>query len=175
MIIYQTSCSLALIYKKWINKSIKRLVQVWCWTWLVQGWNVVACCIYITQTNGCNSWQTNAPNQIITSQNFAILFSLWLRFGTENGSDGLVKDILQSLLCQCRTLQVFDGIDFSGHGQALGVGDGTEFFVSQLLDGFSVFPEIQLGSHKYDGSVGTVVTHFWIPLKQNNRNRLTRK
>lgn len=52
-----------------------------------------------------------------------------------------------------------------GHGQALGVGDGGEFLLLQLLDGVLVVSQIQLGAHQDDGGVGAVVSHLWVPLR----------
>lgn len=59
--------------------------------------------------------------------------------------------------------------DFFGHGQSLGVRDGGEFLLPQLLYGFFVIPQIQLGAHQDDGSVGTVMSHLRIPLRRHQQ------
>lgn len=56
--------------------------------------------------------------------------------------------------------------DFFGHGQSLGVRDGGELLLPQLLCGLLVISQIQLGAHQDDGSVGTVVSHLRIPLQE---------
>lgn len=56
--------------------------------------------------------------------------------------------------------------DLLGHGQSLGVRDGRQLLLPQLLDGLFLIPQIQLGPHQDDGSVGTVVPHLWIPLQE---------
>ena len=54
--------------------------------------------------------------------------------------------------------------DLFGHGQALGVGDGGQLLLLQLLNGVLVIPQVQLGAHQDDGCVGAVVTHLRVPL-----------
>lgn len=54
--------------------------------------------------------------------------------------------------------------DLSGHGETLRISDGGQLFVPQALDGVLIVPQIQFGSHQNDGCVGTVMTHFRIPL-----------
>ena len=34
-----------------------------------------------------------------------------------------------------------------GHGQALGVGDGVQLLLLQLLNGVLVIPQVELGAH----------------------------
>lgn len=59
--------------------------------------------------------------------------------------------------------------DLFGHGQSLGVGDGREFLLLQLLYGVLLIPQVQLGSHQDDGSVGTVMSHLRVPLQRQQR------
>lgn len=54
-----------------------------------------------------------------------------------------------------------------GHGKALRIGDGGEFLLLEFLHGVLVISQIQLGAHKDDGSVGTMVSNFRIPLNNN--------
>lgn len=53
------------------------------------------------------------------------------------------------------------------HGEALRIGDGGEFLLLEFLHGVLVISQIQLGAHKDDGSVGTMVSNFRIPLNNN--------
>ena len=59
-----------------------------------------------------------------------------------------------------------------GHGQALGVGDGVQLLLLQLLNGVLVIPQIELGAHQDDGRVGAVVANLWVPLKERGRERV---
>lgn len=54
--------------------------------------------------------------------------------------------------------------DLSGHGQALGVGDGCQLLVPQPFNRILVIAEVQLGAHQEDGCVWAVVPHLWVPL-----------
>lgn len=54
--------------------------------------------------------------------------------------------------------------DLLRHGQALRVGDGSQLLLLQFLDRVFIIPEIKLRPHQDDGSVGTMVSHFWVPL-----------
>lgn len=98
------------------------------------------------------------------SQNGTFFDFLWFDFGAEDSSDGFIKNSLQSLLCQCRAFQVLSCTNILSHCQTLRVGNGGQFLFLQLLNGFLVFSQIQLGAHQNDGSVGAVVTHFRVPL-----------
>lgn len=59
--------------------------------------------------------------------------------------------------------------DLFCHGKALGVGDGRQLLLLQLLNRVLVIPEIEFGAHKNDGSVGTVVPHLRVPLQRRNK------
>lgn len=51
-----------------------------------------------------------------------------------------------------------------GHGQALRVGDGRQLLLLQLLDRIFIVPQVKFRPHQDDGCVGTVVSHFRVPL-----------
>lgn len=59
--------------------------------------------------------------------------------------------------------------DLFCHGKALGVGDGRQLLLLQLLNRVLVIPEIEFGAHENDGSVGTVVPHLRVPLQRRNK------
>ena len=48
--------------------------------------------------------------------------------------------------------------------QALGVGDRRQLLFLELLDGFFLVPQIQLGAHQDDGCGGAVVANLRVPL-----------
>lgn len=100
-------------------------------------------------------------------------FSLPLldRRGTENRSDSFVKHCLESSLCESWALQVFDSTDLFRHGQPLRVGDGSQLLLLQLLNGVLIIPKIKLRPHEDDRSIGTVVSHFRIPLHVKKETR----
>lgn len=59
--------------------------------------------------------------------------------------------------------------DLFCHGKALGVGDGRQLLLLQLLNRVLVIPEIEFGAHENDGGVGTVVPHLRVPLQRRNK------
>lgn len=54
------------------------------------------------------------------------------------------------------------------HSQSLGICNGSEFLLFQLLYSVLVISQIQLGTHKDDGSVGTMVSHLRVPLHRDH-------
>lgn len=60
------------------------------------------------------------------------------------------------------------------HGQALGIGYGGQFLITQPFNGVLVIPQVQLGAHQDDGSIRTVVPDLWVPLKQSSSLRTVR-
>lgn len=85
----------------------------------------------------------------------------------ENSPDRLIKHCLEAPLRERRALQVFDGTDLLGHGQALRVGDGRQLLLLQLLDRVFIVPQVKFRPHQDDGCVGTMVSHFRVPLCTN--------
>lgn len=61
-----------------------------------------------------------------------------------------------------------------GHCQSLGIGNGREFLLLQLLHSVLVISQIQLGADKYDGSVGTMVSHLRVPLHREHNTEMLR-
>lgn len=60
------------------------------------------------------------------------------------------------------------------HGQALGVGDGGQFLITQPFNGVLVISQVQLGAHQDNGSIRTVVSDLRVPLKQSSSLRTGR-
>ena len=85
----------------------------------------------------------------------------------ENRPDRFIKHCLEASLRERGALQVFDGTDLLGHGQALRVGDGCQLLLLQLLDRVFIVPQVKFRPHQDDGCVGTVVSHFRVPLCTN--------
>lgn len=87
--------------------------------------------------------------------------------GAENRSNSFIKHCLEASLRERRALQVFYSTDLLRHGQPLRVGDGSQLFLLQFLNRVFVVPEVKFSSHQDDGGVGTVVSHFRVPLCSN--------
>lgn len=77
------------------------------------------------------------------SENDAFLLLLLLG-RTEDGADSLIEDLLQAHLGQGRALQVAHRLNLLGHLQPLGMGDGRQTALSQLVHRTRVVPQIQL-------------------------------
>ena len=71
----------------------------------------------------------------------------WLVRRTQNRANGLIENVLQTFLCQRRTLEIFDGTDFFRHAEALRIRDRSEFSVSELVQSLLIIPEVQLQTH----------------------------
>jgi len=85
----------------------------------------------------------------------------------EDSADGLVKDVLETLLCEGRALEVLDGVDFLCHLETHRVGDGLHALLLELVDGVAVLTQIELGAREDDGGVSSVVRNLGIPLGAN--------
>lgn len=103
------------------------------------------------------------PN-IYNSRHFLFLF---LTGGAENRSNSFIKHCLEASLRESRALQVFYSTDLLSHGQTLWVGDGSQLLLLQFLNRVFVVPEIKFSPHQDDRGVGTVVSHFRVPLCSN--------
>lgn len=82
----------------------------------------------------------------------------------ENGADGFVKHVLEVLLRQRRALEVANGADLPGKSGTLLVVDRRLPSFPQLVDGISVFPQVELGTDKKDRNVWCVMLNFGNPL-----------
>lgn len=80
--------------------------------------------------------------------------------------DRFVEHALEVTLGEGRTFEVLVRTDLLGDGQRLLVRDGLHFASAQGVSGRSVVSQVQLGSDKDDGDVGSMVLDFGIPLRQ---------
>lgn len=95
----------------------------------------------------------------------ATLLLLLLHRGVEDSADGLIKDLLETLLCERRALEVLVRVDLLGLCCALLVGDGAALvLLAQLLDGVLVVAQIELRADQHDGHLCAVVGHLREPL-----------
>lgn len=83
--------------------------------------------------------------------------------GAKDGPDRLIKDGLEALLRESGAFQVFHRTDLLGHGQPLGIGNGRQLFVAQLIDRVFVVPQIELCPDQDYRYVRTVVAHLRVP------------
>ena len=105
------------------------------------------------------------PEALLCLQKRALLLLALLGvFGREDGADGLVEDLYETLLGGSRALEVLDGADLVGLGLGLLLGDGGLVLLGELLDGLLVAAEIDLGANKDDGGGGAVVADLRHPL-----------
>lgn len=79
--------------------------------------------------------------------------------------DRFVEHALEVALGKGRTLEVLVRTDLLGDGQRLLVRDGLHFASAQGVSGRSVVSQVQLGSDKDDGDIGSMVLDFGIPLR----------
>jgi len=84
--------------------------------------------------------------------------------GFEGSTNGLVKNGLETLLGQRRALHHLVASNFLAEGEGRFVSDGCLLLGGKLLDGGSIFSQINLGSDQDEGNVGAVVRNLRIPL-----------
>ena len=75
----------------------------------------------------------------------------------ERGNDGLVKDILEALLCEGRALQVFDGAELARQALALVGCNGLLAILGELLDRGRVVSQIDLGADNQARHAGAMM------------------
>lgn len=84
---------------------------------------------------------------------------------------------LDSSLChkkaKCKANMKTAGLhtNLFSHGQALWVGNGGQLLLLQFLDRVFIIPKVKFGPHQDDGSVGTMMSHFRVPLDGEIRTR----
>ena len=88
----------------------------------------------------------------------------------QDGSNGFVKNGLQSLLGQGAAFQVLHCSNLLHHRLSLLHGDGCHLLVLQAGQSVGIIPQIDLGPHKEFRSVGTMVGNLWVPLQEKNNN-----
>ena len=88
----------------------------------------------------------------------------------QDGSNGFVKNGLQSLLGQGAAFQVLHCSNLLHHRLSLLHGDGCHLLVLQAGQSVGIIPQIDLGPHKEFRSVGAMVGNLWVPLQEKNNN-----
>lgn len=91
------------------------------------------------------------------------------RTGSEDGGKEmyLIKDILQFVLCQSRTLDVFDSAEFFSHAVTIFLADRLHLLAGELIPHTSIVTQIGLGANNQAGNTGAVVVDFGEPLFAN--------
>lgn len=70
----------------------------------------------------------------------------WLGQWIPSGEQGLIKDILEALLCECRALEKRIGSNIPGNGLPFGGGDGLLTPLREAIEFDGIFPEIHLAA-----------------------------
>jgi hypothetical protein len=87
-----------------------------------------------------------------------------LLVGRRNDSaNGLVENVLETLLSQSRAFHVFDGLDLLRHLRALLRCDGRQLLLGESVERFLVLTHIELGADEDHGSVGTMMLDLGHP------------
>lgn len=76
----------------------------------------------------------------------------------------LIKDILELILCQGRTLDVFNSAKFLSHPVTILLADGGHLLTGELIPDSSIVAQIGLGTDDQAGNTGAVVVDFGEPL-----------
>lgn len=76
----------------------------------------------------------------------------------------LIKDILELILCQGRTLDVFNSAKFFSHPVTVFLADGGHLLTGELIPDPSIVAQIGLGTDDQAGNTGAVVVDFGEPL-----------
>lgn len=92
------------------------------------------------------------------------LFVLLDHRGLKSSHNGLVENVLETLLSERGTLDVLDGAELSSELEALISGHGPQLVTGQLVLNHLVGSQIDLGSDNEAGHAGAVVVHLGEPL-----------
>ena len=118
-------------------------------------------------TQGKKGWRrvektkTQEANRL---EDHAVLLLLLLGGRAEDDADGLIKDVLQSLLGQGRALKVLGSSNLLGEPQSLLVGNGVCSLLVELLQSSGVVPQVNLGADEDHGGAWGVVADLRVPL-----------
>jgi hypothetical protein len=92
------------------------------------------------------------------------LFVLLDHWRLKSCHDGLVENVLETLLSKGRTLDVLDGTEFSGELVALLSGHGSQLVSGKLVKNHPVTSQINLGTNNEARHAGAVVVDLREPL-----------
>lgn len=92
------------------------------------------------------------------------LFALLDHWRLESSHNGLVENVLETLLSKSRTLDVLDGAELSGQLVALLGGHGSQLVSGELVENHLIGSQIDLGADNEAGHAGAVVVDLGEPL-----------
>lgn len=92
------------------------------------------------------------------------LFVLLDHWRLKSSHDGLVENVLETLLSERRALDVLDGAELSGELVALLVGHGSQLVSGELVENHLIASQIDLGADNEAGHAGAVVVDLGEPL-----------
>lgn len=78
--------------------------------------------------------------------------------------DCIVKDGLETHLCQGRAFGVLVSSNLLGKGQSHGVGNRRPPLLGHCLERIRVISGVQLGANQHNGNIGSVMSDFGPPL-----------
>lgn len=76
----------------------------------------------------------------------------------------LIKDVLELILCQGRTLDVFNSAKFLSHPVTVLLADGGHLLTGELIPDSGIVAQIGLGTDDQAGNTRAVVVDFGEPL-----------
>ena len=79
----------------------------------------------------------------------------------------LIKDVLQLVLCQSRTFNIFHCTQLLSHPVTILLADRLHFLASKLLAHTRILAQIGLGTNNQAGDTGAVMMDFREPLFAN--------
>lgn len=95
----------------------------------------------------------------------ALLLLLFVGSRVKDSADGVIEDLLETLLGKGRALQIFKRVDLLRLGETLLVGDRAALvLLHELIGGLLIVTEIELCADKNEGDVGAVVSNLRVPL-----------
>jgi len=103
----------------------------------------------------------------LTDETDSLLLLLGFSRRGDDCSNGFVENVFQTLLCERRTLHIFDSLDLPRHVGALVGGDGRELLLSESVEGLLVLAHVELGPDQDHGCVGAVVLNLGDPFGAN--------
>jgi hypothetical protein len=81
-----------------------------------------------------------------------------------NIPNGFIKDAFEVALREGRTFEILVRSDLLGDGQGLLVRDRLHLSLSEGFCRRGIVPQIELGTNKNDGNIGSMVLDLWVPL-----------
>ena len=111
-----------------------------------------------------NRW--NGICRLSKQRAFLLLLDLG-RF--QSCKDGLVEDVLQTLLCQSRAFDVLNCSEFPCKFLALLKGYCLLLCLGELLNCSRIISQVNLSADQKEGCLGAMVSDLWYPLQGEER------